>query len=285
MKRYRFFNNLCILCLTGLFFGSAVPAAGQDVDYLSTEEVIAIGAASLTMFQTGLLVKKGNANIEPRWIRPPGFDAVISRFFGREAGLGPQNFLDSDLGSALTVGGASLWLLAADLEAPRDDKSKDAWQDQFLFFSGTLATKGVTDLFKGLVARQRPLLYCAPELAAQRENPDRANDHYSFFSGHASSAFYAMTFVNKRIRAAMRQELDPEDYRRYRWIPSTLAFGWATFVAYSRIQAYRHYLTDVLAGALVGYLMGELYYSFNGKLVRDESVTASPVFVQVRFAF
>ena len=32
------------------------------------------------------------------------------------------------------------------------------------------------------------------------------------------------------------------------------------------MHAYKHFATDVIAGALAGYLMGELFYSFNNDL-------------------
>ena len=88
------------------------------------------------------------------------------------------------------------------------------------------------------------------------------NDFHSFFSGYASNAFYAMTFLNLRVRSIMRREMSADDYRRWRWISPTFAFGWASFVALSRIQACRHFLSDVTAGAVAGALIATLYYSF-----------------------
>ncbi len=271
-----------VLLLTLLIAGST---HGQNDGYLSTGEAVGIGAASVAVFELGHLIKRANADTAPRWIKPPGFDEKISRFFGRQPGLGRQNVLDSRFGSLVTSGSASLMLLATDLSHPRREKRKDVWQNQFLFYGGVLATKGVTDIFKGLIARQRPLQYCAPELAARRTNPDRAEDHYSFFSGHTSSAFFALTFLNKRVRAAMRQEMSPDEYRTARWVPSALCYGWATLVGFSRIQAYRHYLTDVAAGALAGYLIGELYYSLSDDVVVSNSDGASPLYVQLRIRF
>jgi len=263
--------------------GSGVVAG--DADYLSTGELLGVGSGSLLVFGWGNHVKQKNANTAARWVKPPGLDEKISRFFGRDAGIGRQNILDSDFGSAITTVGAGLILGVTDWKHPRSNRSKDLWQAQFVFHSGVLATKGITDFFKGVVARQRPLLYCEPELAATRPNQNHPDDHHSFFSGHASSASYAMTFLNLRIRTAMRQEMSTEDYRSRRWIPSALCFGWAGYVAISRIQAYRHYLTDVLVGGLVGYLLGELYYSLNNSVKPEADSSDGPLYIQIRIGF
>ena len=261
------------------------PTATADTGYLSTGEAIGVGVGSLTIFKLGNYIKRANADSKPRWVKPLGFEEKISRFFGRQPGLGRQNFLDSDFGSAVTTLGAGALLAVTDLSYERNERNKDLWQNQFVFYCGALATKGVTDVFKGVVARQRPLLYCAPELAAQREKPDHAEDHYSFFSGHTSSAFYAMTFLNLRVRAAMRQEMTVDGYRKHRWISPAICFGWAMFVAGSRIQAYQHYLTDIAAGALAGYLIGELYYSLSDDITPSGDGSPTPLYLQVRIGF
>jgi hypothetical protein len=52
------------------------------------------------------------------------------------------------------------------------------------------------------------------------------------------------------------------------------------------VQAYRHYITDVAVGALAGYLMAELFYSFGRHAeYSDQSDGASPpLLLQVRIA-
>ena len=155
-------------------------------------------------------------------------------------------------------------MFTADLKWPQADKQgKLAVQNLFLYGAGLLATKGVTDLTKGIVARPRPLPCLEPELAGLRTNIDHAYDHNSFFSGHASSAFFAMTFLNKRIRAIMRNEMTVGKYDKYSWVSPAFSFSWATFVGWTRIHAYKHFPTDIIVGAAAGILMAELFYSFN----------------------
>ena len=55
----------------------------------------------------------------------------------------------------------------------------------------------------------------------------------------------------------MRQELHAGEYRDYRWAPPTVLFSWASFVGWSRIHAYKHFVSDVMVGAAVGVLPAE----------------------------
>ncbi len=64
----------------------------------------------------------------------------------------------------------------------------------------------------------------------------------SFPSGHASVAFQGASFIQKR----------------YGWRYGFPAYLGATYTGYSRIAVDKHYLDDVLAGALIG--MASSYY-------------------------
>lgn len=278
-------SRVAAVILVGVIISASGTAAGEQINYLDTRETIGVTGSSLLILGLGSYIKQRNDSTRARWVNPPGFDVAISRFLGRRAGVDKQNPIDSDFGSAVTSLGAGLVLGLTDYHYPRGDRDKSFWQNQLVFYSGVIATKGVTDFFKGVVARQRPLAYLEPELAATRTVPNPANDHHSFFSGHASSAFFAMTFLNLRIREAMRQELTPDEFRHRRWLPSTLCLGWAGYVAFSRIQAYQHYSTDVLVGSLVGYAMGELYYAMSSRTVSDEDSAGSPLMFRVGFSF
>ena len=88
-------------------------------------------------------------------------------------------------------------------------------------------------IMKPLIARPRPSLPLIPETG------------YSFPSGHAAAVFTVYPF----IRYA---------YPKYHFF--WLAF--AVLIAISRIYLHVHYVTDVLAGAFIGYTLGALvlYY-------------------------
>jgi membrane-associated phospholipid phosphatase len=64
--------------------------------------------------------------------------------------------------------------------------------------------------------------------------------HYSFPSGHTSSAFAAAAVVD----------------HHYGWKASVAAYTAATFIGVSRIDSRKHYLSDVVAGVTVGYIVG-----------------------------
>lgn len=89
---------------------------------------------------------------------------------------------------------------------------------------------------KPLIARARPFT----------ANPDfilliRPPTDYSFPSGHTMSSFAAATviwFANKKY--------------------GTAALALAALIAFSRLYLYVHYLTDVLAGLVIGVLIAIL---------------------------
>ncbi|MBU0982826.1 MAG: phosphatase PAP2 family protein [candidate division Zixibacteria bacterium] len=271
---------LVLLILVGTF-GTAL--ADPQVDYFSGGELVAIGGSATALMTAGIIAKHSTGDRPANWTTPGRLEASISRFFGGTPQPGKRNFLDSDFGSGVTTTLGAALVFAADMSVPRDDRAKDVLQGQFMYLSGAVATRGLTDIVKGLVRRQRPISYFAPELARTKPNYTPEGERHSFFSGHASGAFFSMTYANLRIREAMRADLTPGDYRDWRWVAPAVTYGWATFVALSRIQAYRHYLSDVTAGALVGYAVGVLVYEL-GKNVR-ETADGQPTPLMIRVSF
>ena len=67
-----------------------------------------------------------------------------------------------------------------------------------------------------------------------RTRPDGGD--LSFPSGHTSSAFHGAAFVDMNYGSKV----------------GLTAYTLATIVAYSRVRANRHYISDVVAGAIVG---------------------------------
>lgn len=87
-----------------------------------------------------------------------------------------------------------------------------------------------------------------------KERPD-GSDNESFPSGHTSSSFAAAATL----------------HNRYGWKAGLPAYALAAFVGASRIEADRHDVVDVLAGAALGSLSGFLITS-----KRDDSVVIIP---------
>ena len=236
------------------------PSLAKADQFLSTGEVTAIAAGAGGTFWLGNQLRNMDSTRTPLLEGPLPLEASIQRFFGGRYERGKRNFLDDSKGSVLTPLTTGSMLLAANLAWPESDRGKATLQDMFLFISGLAATKGVTDMAKSTVSRPRPYMTLVP--IDQGEQRGFRADRSSFFSGHTSSAFFSAAYLNLRLRSIMRSEQTPDEYRDWRWAPPTVLFGWASFVGLSRIHAYKHYLSDVLIGALAGYLIAELFFSF-----------------------
>lgn len=99
----------------------------------------------------------------------------------------------------------------------------------------------------------------ALKFTVKRERPDGSNDR-SFPSSHTMFAFQGATFI----------------HRRYGFTYAMAAYFGAAFVGFSRIEADKHYLGDVLAGAAIGSLSSwfftERYQSVNIQPMVKEGV-------------
>lgn len=77
------------------------------------------------------------------------------------------------------------------------------------------------------------------KVTSERERPNGSND-LSFPSGHSSSAFMFATVLQ----------------RYYGWKVGVPAYLGASFIGVSRLEKNVHFLSDVVAGAAFGYLVG-----------------------------
>ena len=96
-----------------------------------------------------------------------------------------------------------------------------------LMIESILTTAALTELIKLSVYRQRPIGY----------------GKNSFPSGHTSGAFALAVSIN----------------HIYGKTAGCLAYGMAVFVAGSRVNDQKHYLSDVVTGALIGVLVGRSF--------------------------
>lgn len=99
----------------------------------------------------------------------------------------------------------------------------------------------VSKIFKLVIARPRPygLSYDTYGLGNYKMNlPD-----YSYPSSHATTAFSVLPLLDKELK-----------HIKYFWI------FFSSMIAISRIYLNQHYLSDVIAGIILGYLIG--YYIF-----------------------
>ena len=80
------------------------------------------------------------------------------------------------------------------------------------------------------------LLMQTMQLTIPRMRPTAIITKYSFPSGHASSVFSAVPVINRNFKAF-----------KYIWI------ALAVLISFSRVYLNVHYLSDVVAGGLLGY--------------------------------
>ncbi|HRF16256.1 MAG TPA: phosphatase PAP2 family protein [Bacteroidia bacterium] len=102
---------------------------------------------------------------------------------------------------------------------------------------------------------------------AHIQRPDQSN-YASFPSGHTAQAFAAATFLN-------------EEYKdRYKWMPY-VSYGIATTVGVLRMANNKHYISDVLVGAGIGYLSMKIsYWTHHYKWNRKKQIRNSDLIHQ-----
>ena len=132
---------------------------------------------------------------------------------------------------------------------------KSGWKKGLLVVAAAGLTFGFCDQFSSIikhaVGRIRPLN--DEFMVAQGLHILEKGGGYSFFSAHAANAFglACSTFFGMKGCLSTR----PAWLKAYGW----WMFFWAAMVSVSRIFVGKHYLGDVLVGALVGALAGCIF--------------------------
>lgn len=96
------------------------------------------------------------------------------------------------------------------------------------------------------------------KLSVGRRRPD--GSRFSFPSGHTSAAF---------ANAAVL-------HRHFGWKAGAAAYGLAAYIAGSRLQENKHYLSDVLFGAAIGIISGRAVTAGHGKAAFAVGAFAAP---------
>ena len=121
-------------------------------------------------------------------------------------------------------------------------------------FSASVISALVTSTIKGIVGRARPNTGLGPH----RFRPLQGD--YSFPSGHATGAFAFASVIAAHYDSP--------------WVDAT-AYGIAGLVGVARIRLDAHWTSDVVAGALIGGLIGHHLVEFNRDL-RARGITMAP---------
>jgi membrane-associated phospholipid phosphatase len=101
-------------------------------------------------------------------------------------------------------------------------------------------TKAVTGIAKSVINRSRPFVGSGP-LTADPGAFSGAHDKLSMPSGHTARAFAVASVLA---------------HRAGRWYVSVPAYGMAASVGLERVRSGDHWLTDVMVGGALGYLIG-----------------------------
>lgn len=121
-----------------------------------------------------------------------------------------------------------------------------------LFVAGRLSPGSSTFRAASYDAAQAMLVNAAwtgvLKYSLHRQRPDGL-DTFSLPSGHSSSAFALATVAE----------------RHYGWKAGLPAYALAAGIGLSRIESNRHYLSDVIAGATIGTIVGRTVTRLNGE--------------------
>ncbi|APR77388.1 phosphoesterase PA-phosphatase related protein [Minicystis rosea] len=132
------------------------------------------------------------------------------------------------------------------LAAWHDHRQQNIPADALLIVQASLLAMDLNQLTKYVTGRARPYVRFGNRAVLDGE-PDPYDANLSFFSGHTTAAF-ALAASSGTVATL----------RHYRWAPWVWAQGLAIGLVsgYLRIAADRHYLTDVLTGAVMGAAVG-----------------------------
>nr|MBC7613194.1 phosphatase PAP2 family protein [Pseudopedobacter sp.] len=138
-------------------------------------------------------------------------------------------------------------------------------QVSVLFIETMSAATASFTLAAGLVKRSRPLVYNTSLPLADRQDKDAQR---SFFAGHTTATAAATFFAAK-----VYSDFNPDSQLKpYIWTAAALI---PAVVAYQRIRAGKHFLSDNLLGYGVGMACGILIPELHKK--KNTSLTVAPM--------
>jgi membrane-associated phospholipid phosphatase len=224
---------------TAVAHAQSEPADGLRYD-LRVDIPVTAGAVGV-----GIAMELLKDALAPRSCRVCGVDGLdaVARGALRWNDTGAANTLSNWTGFVLTPVTA---LAGCEVAAAADHRFHDAPSNALVVVEATALAVALDDAVKLLVARQRP--YAHFRDPGEPAPPD-TDENLSFYSGHTNLAF-AVAVASGTV-ASMR------GYRLASVVWAT-SLPMAAATGYLRIAADKHYLTDVLTGALIGSAVGFL---------------------------
>lgn len=147
-------------------------------------------------------------------------DDNVARFFSAEDRWGGYDSVGKQLGKTHLIGPAvGLAFLAS-----RTTDNEKFQRFSYSVAQGFIITNGITG---------------GTKLATNRTRPD-GTDQRSFLSGHTSNSFVVASVLA----------------HHYGWKAGVPAFAVAAYIGSSRFHSSKHFVTDVAAGATLGFIVG-----------------------------
>ena len=245
-SRWRY--RSCSFLVVAALLASNISAAAQTTSS-ATPAAVQLIPAQRTLPTPALAQSKGSA--------PEGiiFGDVIGRTVGDFRRLPSRDTLAwLGVGAAIALAAhpadhSTSRSLARSLTADRTFEAGEILGGAIFQFAGSAATyltgraagsSRITavgaDLLRAQIVAQT--VTTAIKYAVRRYRPD--GTRYSFPSGHSSVTFASATVLQRHLG----------------WRVGALGYGAATYVAVSRIQEERHFLSDVAFGAAIGIVAG-----------------------------
>jgi len=189
--------------------------------------------------------------------------ALVSLFIEQQASINPQEIFLLDKNRinlfdrsatyyySKNLSLASDVLLIATVSLPLSflfiDKTKeDIFSIGVMYLETLTLTYGLTNLTKNIVQRYRPYAYNSDVPLSEKLTLDTKK---SFFSGHSSAAFASAVFFS----TIYSDQISSEKSKTLVWAGSLTL---ASSVALLRYFSGKHFPTDIIAGAVVGGLVG-----------------------------
>jgi membrane-associated phospholipid phosphatase len=220
--------------ITALIALAIAATPPHELEISPVRDGIITGVATAFVIGTEL-AKSDLAPSTCRWCS----DNAIDRW-GRGAKWSNTHAADvasSAIDLALPVG-----LVAADWAMAHQYGYRTFGEDTLIFAEAVSLDLAVNQLVKYSAGRQRPYAHDLPAGASTS-----TDDNLSFFSGHTSLAFTAVAVTGTIA------ELRGYENAKWIWI---IGAPVAATVGYLRMAADKHWLTDVVTGALVGAGIG-----------------------------
>ena len=238
VNKYRRNNAKTIFGALLLFLLPLFTHAQSPYEIKPATDYSLIGAGALTL-TTGLILEKNTttlSGVEILALSPNdvnGFDR-------------PTIYNSSE--SAREISNVLLYgSLIAPLSLLLDKKARQDWVTVGVMgIEVLMITYGVTSTTKTLALRTRPFVY-NPD--ASFELKREADARYSFFSGH-TAASASVTFFAAKVFSDMHPN---SKWKPLVWVGAAVipaATGWA------RVEAGKHFPTDVITGYVVGAAIG-----------------------------